>query len=96
MTLLICASPFKEHTSKNSAKIENTSFLKSRPVIFHPGQLIFLSLARMDQWPKTLNGKTALWSTCMCINKTQVYYEEAVFDMIVFFIKMTYVHHKLW
>ena len=27
-------------------------------MIFHPGQLIFLSLARMDQWLKILNGKT--------------------------------------
>ena len=27
-------------------------------MISHPGQLIFLSLARMDQWPQILNGKT--------------------------------------
>ena len=31
-------------------------------MIFHLGQLIFLSLARTDQWPKILNGKTALYA----------------------------------
>ena len=30
-------------------------------MIFHPGQLIFLSLARMDQWPQILNRQTALF-----------------------------------
>ena len=42
-------------TLQKIIKIENIYILKSGLVIFRPGQLIFLSLARMDQWPQILN-----------------------------------------
>ena len=51
-------------------------------MIFHLGQLIFLSLAQMDQWPQILNRKTAyiISAKLGLVSSTKV---KRLFDLVV-------------